>query len=703
MTMFAARSIRRFALLRLTSLAGVGVVGGVGSPARADEGMWLVNKPPLADLKTKYDFTPSPAWWERMQKSAINFGGASGSFVSEGGLVMTNHHVGSGALVDLSTAERDLLQVGFLAQTREQELKCPAMELRVLMTIEDVTDRVNAAVKPGAAPAEANAARRVVVSQIESQRSTDTGLNCRVITLYNGGRYHLYAYKTFTDVRLVFAPENAIASFGGDTDNFEYPRFGLDVCLFRVYENGKPYKPEHHLRFSQAPAREGELALVFGHPGRTNRLLTVDDIKFRRDVELPLALQNAWRTEVKLKGFIARGAENARIGRDEIDGVANGRKARTGQLAGLLDPAVMSAKIADEQRLRSAVEAKPEWKAKWGDAWEKLSAAAKARREWAVRATLVGAPRLGELFGHALTLVRLHAELKKPSGERLNEYRDSALARLRQGLESEAPILDALDEFRLREGLGLLCERLGADDPLVARLLGGKSPAARARELISGTGLKSLEQRRAMADKDAGGELVAKSADPMIALARELDGESRALRKRLEDEVEAVERENYAKIAAARFAVDGEKAYPDATGTLRVSFGPIKGYQESGAAVAPFTTFKGLFERYEQRKGQEGFDLPARWTAAREKLDLSTPFNFVCTADIIGGNSGSPVVNTSGDVIGLIFDGNLQSLPGAFHYDDTQNRAIAVDARAIVEALRKVYGAEALAKELTGQ
>lgn len=744
-------------------ILAAGLFLGVQQRSSADEGMWLVNKPPLAVLRERHNYDPSAALLEHLRLCAINFGGASGSFVSSRGLVMTNHHVAQGAISDLSTPERDITSMGFLARSHDQELRCPNLTLRVLLSIEDVTDRVNMAVKPGSEPAAADAARRAAIVEIEKQAkeamlapkviSKDTkdgketkdakegaapagepalapdAVECTVVALYSGGRYHLYTSRRFTDVRLVFAPEQAIANFGGDTLNFEYPRFDLDLCLLRVYENDKPYQPKHFLRFAPRGAKAGDLAVVFGHPGRTQRLLTIDDLKFRRDIDLPQRLATLWREEQKLTAFCNRSLDNRRMAIDVLLGVANGRKARTGMLAGLLDPELMAAKQADEARLRAAVEANPDSKAKWGGAWDAIAAATKNRRAWHERYSLVGTPRLGTIFGHALALLRLSEELKKPAGERLAEYRDSRLPAVYQNLTSKAPIHDALEVETLSNGLTYLAERFGGEDPLVVSLLGGKSPRARAEELIAATSLKAPASRKqalelAKAIAAAGGPTekpadkpgekpsetppanAPKLADPMIEFARLLDSESRTLLAKYRDEVEAVERDAYAKLAQARFAIDGEKTYPDATGTLRMSFGPIKGYSEGGTEIAPFTTFEGLFKMADSRAadGNPGtFQLPKRWLDARKNLDLSTPFNFVCTADIIGGNSGSPVVNEAGDITGLIFDGNIQSLPGAFQYSEAQARAVSVDSRGILEALRKVYDADGLAKELEGK
>jgi hypothetical protein len=664
--------------------------------AVADEGMWLYTQPPAKYLKERYGFEPTASWLEHVQKSSVRFNtGGSGSLVSSNGLVMTNHHVGSDNLEKFSTPEKNLLKTGFYAKTQDEELKCEDLELNILWKIDDVSERVKGAATKEMSSADANTARRKMMLTIEKECEDKTKLDCQVVTLYKGGKYHLYQYKRYTDVRLVMAPEQEIAFFGGDTDNFEYPRFDLDMCFFRVYEDGKPLKPEHYLKWSQNGAADGELVFVSGHPGRTQRQNTVDHLKYLRDFEMPLGLQRLWRREVQLATFMARNEEFERIASGDFFGVQNGRKARTGMLAGVQDPAVMSKKIADEKKLRAAVEANPDYKAQWGDAWDQISKALTSYRSFALRRQIGPS---GDLFAIARDLVRLAEELPKPSPERLREYADSNLDSMYLDLYSPKPIYDDLEINRLTSGLSYMAEMLGYDDPYVQKALGGMSPQARAEMLVRGTKLKDVETRKKIA---AGGtEAIAGSADPLIKLAKELDPDARALRKRYEDEIESAEREAYAKIAAAQFAIQGEDNYPDATFTLRLAFGPVKGYKEGGKDIPPFTTFEGMYSRATERKGQKGFELPKVWWDRKDKLDLKTPYNFVCTADIIGGNSGSPVVNTKGEVVGLIFDGNIQSLALDIAYTETEARAVSVDSRAMIEAMKRIYDAGPLAEEI---
>jgi hypothetical protein len=677
--------------------------------ARADEGMWLPDHPPVEILKQRYGFEPTAQWLEHAQKSAVNFDGASASFVSRDGLVLTNHHVGSWIISKLSTPEHNLRRTGFYAPTRREELKCPDTELNVLWSTQDVTADVVAGTET-LPPAEQFKERRKRMLTIEKEAEEKTGLNCKVVTLYGGGKYHLYRSKKCTDVRLVFAPEDAIGFFGGDTDNFEYPRYEHDFSIFRVYDekNGEPVHPEHFLKWSRDGAKEGEVLFVFGHPGRTSRLFTFDHVIFDRDVELPMALQGLWRREVQLHSFIDRGPDNARMARSDMFGVQNSRKSRTGALAALLDPQFLARKREEEVALRAFVEGDAQNKARWGDAWTKITASRKVAREMAPRDhALHPLVRYSEYGSLAHQIVQLVAEREKPNAERLPEYGDASLDSLLVELYSPLPIEERIEIDRVTSYLSYPAEQLGAEDSLVKKMLDGKSPRQRAEELVRGTKLKDIAYRRQLVE--GGVKAVAASDDAMIGLMRALDPELRALRKRNEDEVVSVERESYAKIAAAQFAMKGESTYPDATGTLRIAFGVAKGYHDDrlGADVPAFTNYHGMFARWRDRNGpsreEPPFYLPPRWQRAEKKLNRSTPVNFVLTADIVGGNSGSPVINRSGELVGLIFDGNLQGLGSSYAYDERQGRAIAVDARAIVEALRKVYDAGTLADELTGR
>ncbi len=677
----------------------------IPAEAPADEGMWLFNNPPEKLLKEKYNFAPGQDWYTHLQRSSVRFNsGGSGSFVSADGLVLTNHHVGADCLQKLSTKERDLFAQGFYARTLAEEVRCVDLELNVLQNIEDVTDRINAAVKPGMRAGEANQARRAAMNTVEKESLDKTGLRSDVVTLYHGGMYHLHRFKKYTDVRLVFAPEKDIAFFGGDPDNFEYPRYDLDVCFFRVYEDGKPAQIEHYLKWSAKGAGDGELVFVSGHPGRTDRLDTMTHIEFLRDRVFPYRLQRLFRAEVILAAYSAESRENARRAQDDLFGVQNSRKARLGMLAGLQDPAIMDRKRADEEKLRQAIHGKgSRLKEPIGDPWADVAAVLKIwdgiYYDWDLLEQ--GSAFGTRLFGIARTLVRLADESARPNAERLREYRESNLESLKFELFSEAPIYDDLETIMLADSLTRLVEMKRPDDPLVMDVLAGKSPRDRAAELIGGTKLKDVAFRKELAGQKP--EALRQSKDPMIQLAVLVDGPARDLRKTYEEQVEEPMRQAYAKLANARFAIYGTDLYPDATFTLRLAFGLVKGYTEQGRQIPPWTTFAGLYERAQEQGNQPPFVLPERWLKQKKRLDLSTPFNFVSTADIIGGNSGSPVVNRNGEFVGIIFDGNIQSLVLDFIYTEKEARAVSVHSASIIEALRKVYRANRLADELGGQ
>jgi hypothetical protein len=666
----------------------------------ADEGMWLLNDPPRKLLRDKYGFDLTDAWLEHARLASVRFnGGGSGSFVSADGLIVTNHHIGADSLQKLSGKGKDYYRDGFLARTRGEELKCPDLELNVLQSIEDVTDRVNTAVKPDMSPPQAFAARRAVMAAIEKESTETTKLRSDVVTLYQGGLYHLYRYKKYTDVRLVMAPEHGIAFFGGDTDNFEYPRFDLDVCFFRAYEGGRPARPAHHLKWSPAGPAEGDLVFVTGHPGTTNRQETLAKLEHRRDVTLPYTLARARAQEALLTQFAERGPEQRRMAQKDLQRVANGRKAFAGQYQGLLDPAVLARKAAEERKLR---EGYPAGGAGGADPWQGVADAEKRFAGYEREYYLLerGDAFDSELFHVARHLVRLAAERPRPNAERLREYRDSALESLEFQLFSPAPVYPELERARLAGSLTFLAENLGGAHPLVLQILGGKAPAARAAELVAGTRLADPAERRRVAG--GGVREVEGSDDAMLRFARAVDGAARALRKRFEDEVEEVERQANAAIARRRFQALGTAVAPDATFTLRLAFGVVKGYAADGEELPFYTTFGGAFERAELQGHREPFALPARWREAKGRLDPATPFNFVSTADTIGGNSGSPVLNRAGELVGINFDRNRHGLVRNFVYTDVQARHIAVHSRGVLAALRELYDAKELVRELTG-
>lgn len=670
-----------------------GIMMQTSDYAKADEGMWLFNDLPTKLLKERYGFEPSKEWAEHLMKSCVRFNvGGSASFISSTGLVLTNHHVGSDTLYKLSTPERNILDVGFLAQSVDQELKAPDLELNQLVNIKDVTAEIKGSVSDDMTTEQAVAARRAIIAKMEKAALDETGLKSTVTTLYGGGRYHLYQYKKYTDVRLVWAPETAIAFFGGDADNFEYPRYCLDACIFRVYENDKPAKIEHFLKWSENGPKENDVVFVSGNPGRTSRIFTMDAIKFQRDLSLPYIMTSLRRQEILLQQYGLRGTEQARRARDDLFGVQNSRKARLGMLAGLQDPQVLSDKAAAENALLAAINADPKLKP-LASAWQTISETTAKRAELLGKGVAVNS----QLFRIALELVQMAEEDLKPSGERLPQFADAGRESLLQQLYSEAPIYSDLEQVLLADSIAKTLEYRGFDDPLSQAILAGKGPADRAAELIGGTELLSVETRKKIA---AGGiDAIHNSQDPLIQLAKIINPEVRRIRT-ITDQLDEQDKQAYAKIAEARFAVVGTSSYPDATFTLRLAFGPVKGYEQDGRQIPAWTTIGGAFQHEQEHKGQADYVLPESWKKSEARLTKSTPFNFVCTADIIGGNSGSPVVNRAGELVGLIFDGNVQSLSGNYIYTDKQARSVSVHSSAIREALQVVYGADGIVKEL---
>jgi Peptidase S46 len=662
--------------------------------ALADEGMWTLNNVPRAEIKKKYGFDVTDEWLKKVQMASVRFNnGGSGSFVSANGLVLTNYHIVEDIVNEVSTPQKDLAKEGFVARTQADEIKAPSLELNVLMSLEDVTSRVNGAVKADMSDAAAFAARRAEISAIEGESTKATGLRSDVVTLYQGGQYNLYRYKKYTDVRLVFVPEFQAAFFGGDPDNFNFPRFNIDMALVRIYENDQPVHPGSFFKWSTAGAKEGELVFVSGSPGSTARLNTVAHLQELRDTSIPVILRLLERREAMLKKYMAMGEEQTRQAQNELNSVQNSLKVYRGQLAGLKDNALMDRKMKDEASFAKNVSYN-----------EAVAAIAKAHKDLPAylrerRIFDQGNGFNTTTFGIARTLVRLAAENEKPNAQRLPEFTESRHASLELALYSPAPIHDDFEKLKLADSLGFMVELLGADNPLVKQILNGKSPEVRAGELIDGTKLKDVAFRRELAA--GGSKAIAASTDPMIVLARLIDPKAREMRTRYENEVTGVERANYGKIARARFEIEGTKLYPDATFTLRLSYGAVKGYMENGKKVAPFTTLGGLYDRATQFKSEFPYNLPLRWIEKKSAVDLKTPFNFVSTDDIIGGNSGSPTINQKGELVGLIFDGNIQSLVGNFIYDESVNRAISVDVRAMREVLRKVFDANEIADELT--
>jgi hypothetical protein len=671
-------------------------------PAHADEGLWLFNMPPASVLKAKYNFTITPEWMQHIQLASVRFGGASGSFVSPDGLVLTNHHVGQGAIQNLSTKDRDLMKTGFYARTRAEELKAPGMELMVLQEIEDVTAKVTGAETPGMTPVQAAAARDKTIAAIEKESTDKTSLRSTVVNLYSGSMYHLYRYKVYNDVRLVFAPEYTIAFFGGDPDNFTYPRYDFDISIFRIYENDKPINSKHFLKWNTAGLKEGDLIFASGHPGSTGRLLTMAQMEFLRDVSYPFTIASYQRRRALLQEYGKRGPEYARQAQGTLFGIENSLKATIGYQSGLLDKKLMEKKVKEEQAFRDAIRKAPALDKEFGRAWDEL---AQAERKYAeifkpYRFFEGGAGFTTGYFNMARSLVRLATERTKPNEERLREYRDSALPSLTRRLLTVTPIYDELETFNFTDALMQLQKEFGQRLE-VKWLIAGRLAEDIAKDYVTGTKLKDPEVRKKYID--GGLDAIYASDDPMIKLALMVDPISRGLRKRYETEVEPIETRNGALIARALFKIKGSSVPPDATSTLRLSFGAVKSYMENGQKIPIATTFKGLYDKSAKAGNKAPYELPASFLSAKAAVKLDTPINFIASCDSIGGNSGSPVINRKGEFSGVLFDGNIQSLPARFVYSDDQNRSVIVHSQGIIEALTKIYNAKPLVDELLGR
>ncbi|MGB2676404.1 MAG: S46 family peptidase [Candidatus Acidiferrum sp.] len=686
-------------VLRLASVALLSTA--LVCPAvRSDEGMWTFDNPPLKQLQEKYNFTPSQQWLDHLRLASVRLNdGGSGSFVSAHGLLLTNHHVARGQLQKNSTAEHDYIRDGFYAATPEQEMKSQDLEVNVLVSMENVTDKVSAGVKGAKNAEEEFAKRKTVIADIERESTEKTGFRSDVVTFYQGGEYWLYRYKKYTDVRLVFAPEQQTAFFGGDPDNFTYPRYDLDMALFRVYENGKPVDSKDYLKWNPRGAGDGELVFVSGNPGSTARMDTYAQLESLRDVRAPYVLQVLKRRVALLKEYSERGQEQARQAASLIFGLENSLKAWQGRYEGLLDKNVMDKKRKDEEEFRAKVKANPEWEKEYGGAWDAIA-----------RATEIEKPRIkdqyfratdSQLSALAVTLVTYVAEIKKPDGERLEGFHESQLDSLRLRLFSPAPIYPEMEIARMTSALEAGLKELGPNDAWLKAVLDGRPPKDAATQLIAGTKMADPAFRKSLVD--GGKAAVDASSDPMIAMTRRIDPIRRERIKWLEDNVQSVEQRAGEQLGKARFAAYGKTTYPDATFTLRLSYGQVQGYPMNGTKAPYKTTFYGLYDRSASFDNKGPFELPKRYVDGRDKLDLATPVNFVTTNDIIGGNSGSPVVNRNGEIVGLVFDGNIESLVGDFVFDMTANRTVAVHTGAMTEALSKLYGAQQLVDELLGK
>ena len=655
--------------------------------------MWLLNQFPKTLVQQKYKFAVTGEFLSKMQLGSVRFNsGGSASFVSEDGLMFTNHHVGADCIQKVSTAEHNYMANGFQAATRAEEKACPDLEVNVLLSMEDITAKIPASKDLPAA--EANRARLASIARIEKECTDKTKNRCEVVTLFSGGQYHLYQYKKWTDVRLVFAPEEDIAAFGGDPDNFNYPRYCLDFSFFRAYENGKPVKSTNYFKWSKTGAREKELTFVPGNPGSTGRLATIAELVFYRDYVYPVTIKQLDRFANALLAFGAKSEENKRQAREFLLSFQNSLKARKGFQSGLLDKTLMDRKRSDEAKLRAAINDDPAKQKQFGTIWDDVAGAysefAKIYKNFTMieQRASVGS----DVLRLARMIMRYAAEKPKPNDKRLRDYTDSALPAKEQEMFSPAPISNAVEVVMLAETFKLWVEELGADHTVVAAVLKGRTPQQAAEYYVNNSSIaKDIDLRKKLAN---GGE----AKDSMMDLARIIDSPGREYRRQYEDKVEAVLNTSASKIAQARYAVYGANEYPDATFTMRVTYGDVRGYKGLDGKDVPWTTnFAGLYQR---ATGVDPYKLPKRWLDAKSKIAMKTPFNFVSTTDTHGGNSGSPTLNTKGEITGILFDGNIEGLPNRFVFTDAQARSVHVASQGIIEALRKVYGATPLLKEL---
>jgi hypothetical protein len=665
--------------------------------------MWTFDAPPLDYWKKTYNFTPDSGWLDHVRLASVRLPGCSSSFVSADGLVLTNHHCARACVASASPRDTDYSVTGFVAASLADERKCATLYVDQLESMQDVTSRVRGAVTATATDAQV-AQRDAEIASIENECKQGTGLICQVVTLYQGGMYSLYRYKRFSDVRLVMVPEEEAAFFGGDPDNFTFPRYDLDMALLRVYENDAPMRVKDYLHVSMTGPKDSDLVFVVGNPGSTGRLLTLAQMQYLRDVQYPLTLAAYARGRSVAKEMAAQSPEEQRANENLIFGIENSIKAVTGYRAGLLDSVIMARKAAFERDLRARVNASPTLRARYGGAWDAIASAERERTAIAATAAYHGfspAPPFGsQLLNWAGEIVRLPTESAKADSARLPRYRGKGLAQVRAGLEAEQEVNPQEEKLALAAYLTDARHALPASDPAMRAALAGRSPEVAAEALINGTHLASVDARKALVA--GGARAVAASTDPLIVLARRLDQLSRAVDarvRRLDNVISA----NAEKVGQALFAVYGTRLPPDATFTLRISDGTVRGYPYNGT-IAPYkTSFYGMFGHAADFDDKPPFHLPRRWMQALDSLDLATPLDFVSTNDIIGGNSGSPVVSRNGELVGLIFDENIESLPNRFIFTDDAARSVSVDSRAIIEALGMVYHAPRLVQELVGR
>jgi len=682
--------------LRATILALF--VAALANAARADEGMWTFENFPADKVAARYGVAIDQAWLDHVRGASLRLNsGCSASIVSGEGLVLTNHHCVANCVRDLSAPKRDLVQTGVMTADRHEERTCPGLQADTLESMTDVTARLVGAVHEKTSEAYVRA-RSAIAAQIESEACAGLRAThlCEVVSLYHGAQYSLYVYRRYSDVRLVFAPEAQAAFFGGDPDNFNFPRYDADFAFLRLYDRGQPVATGDHLRWNPAPPTAGEPVFVSGDPGTTNRLMTADQLRTLRDVVLPQTVMQFSELRGRLLQFSAQSPENSRIASRELFEIENSLKAYAGQLTVLGQTSLLQTKQADDADLQRRVAGDSALAARTGDPWRDLARIQGYRSALSARYSLLE-QRSGyysPLYHYARTIVRAAYERPKPSQDRMSEFADARLQGQIKTLLDSKPNYPVLDELELEFWLSKVREYLGADAPEVTALLGRESPESLAAKLARSR-LGDVDVRRQL--WDGGLRAVLASDDPMIKFVLATDMLARKARREYDDRVTEPTARATEKIAAARFAVFGTSVYPDATFTPRLSYGTISGWTDRGATIGPVTIFSGLWTR---ATGKPPFDLAPRWHAARGRLDDATVFNLATTNDIIGGNSGSPLLNANAEVIGVVFDGNIHSLGGAFAYDPALNRAVAVSAAAATEALSVVYSRNALVEEL---
>jgi hypothetical protein len=685
-------------MTRLLCAAGSALMVFLCSATRADEGMWTFHGFPFDKANAALDTRLDQKWLDRVRTATVRLSNCTGSFVSGTGLVLTNFHCVEGCLAELSSKEKSLVDEGFLARNAAEEKRCQTQVADILVGMDDITGKVAAAIA-GKDDKAASEARKATLTQLESECESTTKRKCQAVTLYEGGQYWMYQYQRYTDVRIVFAPEGDIALYGGDPDNFQFPRWCLDMGLLRIYDAaGKAVKTPNHLKINFAGPGVGEPVFVSGHPGATDRQLTVAELQSQRNLEIPNWLLRYSELRGRYIEFSSQSEQNARITADQLNGIENGIKVRRKQLDALHEDALFARKQAEQANLRQQIASNPQLRGTIGDPWADIARAESSKLGLYLPTTFVenGAGFQGRLVTYARALVRGAEERPKPNSERFREYTDAALPRIEQQLGAAVPIYPELETLRLTFGLERMREWLGPDHPVVRQLLAKESPADLAKRLVSGTKLGDPAVRLEL--WKGGAAAVAASNDPMIQLARAIEPEARKLRKQFEDQVEAPVELASEKIAKARFAVLGTSVYPDATFTLRLNWGRVGAWVENGTPVEPFTRLSRAFER---ETGAKPFRLPESWHKAKDKLDLQTPFNLATNNDIVGGNSGSPLISAKGEVVGLLFDGNIHSISGSYWFDTDKNRAVAVHPAIMKEALTKVYDAKALLSELS--